>query len=68
MRPTGYACKECGAPVRVIDGGELLRSCKHSGTVLAGMSGTAYGIGSMAHGNAFERALHNVLKMLGQRK
>lgn len=68
MRQSGYACKECGSPARVFEGGEILRSCGHKGTVLAGMSGTAYGVGSMANGNAFERALHAVLKALGKRK
>ena len=81
MPQTGYACKECGSPARVVEGGEILRSCGHSGTVLARMSvtdmvrisdarmsGTAYGAGSMAHGNLFERTLHKLLKSLGKVK
>jgi hypothetical protein len=34
MIETGYYCKECGAPA-VIEDGKIVRSCEHTGTVIA---------------------------------
>lgn len=31
---TGYKCKECGSPVVLVDG-KIVRSCYHTGTVIA---------------------------------
>ena len=31
---TGYYCKECNSPVMII-GGEVVRSCTHSSTIIA---------------------------------
>lgn len=39
MIETGYQCKECGAPA-VLNDGVILRSCVHTGTVLATMEAT----------------------------
>ncbi len=33
---TGYQCKECGSPA-VIQDGKVVRSCLHTGTVIAMM-------------------------------
>jgi ribosomal protein L37AE/L43A len=37
-----YICKECGKPVKMIDG-KLIWSCDHNGTVVATMSAVATG-------------------------
>lgn len=56
-----YACKECGAEVKVSgNGATMRRSCEHNGTVIACMSAVAYGRGGMREANpvlAFFRAL-----------
>ena len=31
---TGYHCKECGSPVIILEG-KIVRSCTHTGTVVA---------------------------------
>lgn len=62
-----YSCSACGAAATVRDG-VLVRSCGHNVTVLAHMSGTAYGQSSLANGNAFERALHHLLRMSGLKR
>ena len=63
----GYSCSACGAAATVRDG-VLVRTCDHSVAVLAHMSGTAYGQSSLANGNAFERALHHLLRLAGLKR
>jgi alanine racemase len=41
----GYECKECGAPAHVDEDSKLVRTCAHTGTVIATMKATAYGVG-----------------------
>lgn len=64
---TGYSCSACGAAASVRDGA-VVRTCDHSVAVFAHMSGTAYGQSSLANGNAFERALHHLLKATGLKR
>ena len=66
---SGYTCAACSAPAGVTPEGVIRRSCGHNGSsVVAHMTATAYGEGSMAHGNLFERLAHRVLKAMGKRK
>ena len=39
MIETGYQCKECGAPAMLEDG-KIVRTCLHTGTVIAVMEAT----------------------------
>lgn len=48
--------------------GVLVRTCDHGAPVYAHLSGTAYGQSSLANGNAFERALHRLLKVAGLKR
>lgn len=42
---TGYFCKECGRPVIYKDGLPV-RSCQHTGTIVAPMEAVAKGVSS----------------------
>ena len=44
----GYECKECGAPVMLMDG-QIVRSCAHTGTVIATMEAHITASGTVAH-------------------
>jgi ribosomal protein L37AE/L43A len=44
----GYYCKECERPV-IVRKGEIIRACKHKGTVVAGMKAVATAHGSLEH-------------------
>lgn len=44
----GYTCKECGKPVIVKSDGSIERTCEHKGTVIAGMTAVAKGVGAVA--------------------
>jgi uncharacterized Zn finger protein (UPF0148 family) len=47
MIDTGYACKECGAPVLVADG-RIVKSCRHQeSVVVATMTAVATGESEM---------------------
>ncbi len=63
----GYSCSVCGAAATVRDGG-VVRSCGHTATVYAHMSGTAYGQSSLANGNALEKVIHFLLKQVGLKR
>ena len=45
-----YHCKECGVPVVVTKNGKTIRLCKHTGTIIAGMSAVTKGLGIMKNG------------------
>lgn len=47
MIETGYSCKECGAPATLVDGA-IVRTCSHTGTVIAAMSAHVTGTGGVA--------------------
>lgn len=49
----GYECKECGSPVVLVDG-QIVRSCKHTGTVIAVMEAHVTASGGVT--NAPQRA------------
>ena len=57
----GYFCKECGMAVIVLEGGNILRPCGHTGTIIAGMSGTAYSVGNVHEEDAITAALNKPL-------
>lgn len=71
---TGYECKECGASATVGDG--IRRSCHHTGTVIATMKATAYGMSYLRAKEKFENRslkekftdlLSSALKKMGMR-
>ena len=45
----GYFCKECGLAV-IVRKGEIIRACKHTGTIIAGMKAVATAHGTMSDG------------------
>jgi ribosomal protein L37AE/L43A len=45
----GYSCKECGLAVIVRPDGTIIRACKHTGTIIAGMNAVAKGISKVEH-------------------
>jgi hypothetical protein len=51
-----YACKECGAAARV-EAGAVVRSCAHTGTVVANISAHARGRSSAGQKTLRQKAL-----------
>lgn len=49
----GYQCKECGSPA-VMKDGVLVRSCGHTGTVIATLEAHVTGNGAVNNGNLQE--------------
>lgn len=47
MIETGYSCKACNAPATLVDGA-IVRTCEHTGTVIAGMSAHVTANGGVA--------------------
>lgn len=45
-KSSDYVCKECGKEA-VVQDGKIIRSCNHVTTIIAKMSGTAYGVGGI---------------------
>lgn len=55
---SGYYCAECGLTVKVLDTGDLVRSCDHDGAaVLAPRTATLYGEGGAAERGLVARAV-----------
>jgi len=52
---SGYSCKECGSPASIEKTG-LIRTCEHTGTVIATMSATVYGEGHACEDSGVQRA------------
>lgn len=46
---SGYFCKECGLAV-IVRNGEIIRACKHTGTIIATMSAVATGDSEVSMG------------------
>lgn len=62
----GYFCKECGAAAYV-EGDCVNRTCEHKGTVIAGMTATAYGEGHMDDKpSRLSRIVDLIIKMVKQ--
>lgn len=49
MTETGYQCKECGAEAVMVDG-RIVRSCEHTGTVIAALEAHVTANGAVSNG------------------